>query len=117
DSGYVRPALLTVTPPSNPGALDNRSGNVSNPTPVPTRPARRRPDPNVTATTSSAMPGRIQVGSSSDRPAQSTLATTPVPTPNVSAVFGLRRAGLSHVSLVSGSGSSCCQASFAKRPS
>ena len=37
--------------------------------------------------------------------------------PSDSAVFGLTSAGLSHVSLVRGSGSSCSHPSFAKRPS
>ena len=41
ESGYVRASLLRLTPLSNPGAVELRTVNASNPTPEPTRPGVR----------------------------------------------------------------------------
>ena len=43
ESRYVRASLLTLAPPPKPGALELRTLNASNPTPVPMRPACERP--------------------------------------------------------------------------
>ena len=43
DSEYVRASLVSLTPPSKPGALELRTVNASNPTPEPIRPACERP--------------------------------------------------------------------------
>ncbi len=122
----VSPVFTTSSPLAAHGASLVRRAYASKPTPVPTRPARRRPKPRWTVTAPSAWPGSTHSGATTVRPPSRSSATsvwwplalcsvfTP---PRASAVLGLTRATLSHVTLVSGFGSSCSQPRFAKRPS
>ena len=94
-----------------------RSGYALTPVPFPTLPARVRPYPRCTVTVSSACPGRIQTGTSTDRSPLFRATTSSFRTPSFPAVEGLTSATLSHVSLVIGFGSSCSHPLLAYLPS
>ena len=111
------PVAFTVTPEAAHIAAAVRSAEASNPTPVPTRPARVRPYPRCTATVSSAWPGTIHAGPATVRPPAATSTTSSLRTPSRAAVAGLSCTVLSQVSFVNGFGSSCSQPRLAKPPS
>src|SRR3954471_15830374 len=94
-----------------------RSGLTLKPMSVATRPARARPYPRCRVTVSAAWAGEIQTGIVTDRLPLLISTMSPLTSISRSAVAGASSAALSQVSLVSGFGSSCSHALFAKRPS
>ncbi len=116
-SGERAPVFASVTPATIQGAAVVRSGVTSTPTPLPTRPAWARPKPRWSVTTPAAWPGWMRTGSSTLFPFAVTFTTSSFCRPSFCAVAGETIAALSHVSLLSGFGSSWSQPLLAKRPS